>query len=551
MPKSIFQYRYKTENSKTGTNTANQNPTYQLPENPDIRKICDNLSGPGCQTFLIYNQYAQNLLAIHLQLIKHALMLKKSVIILVPEIILTPQYIAKFSEHFSDNLFIFHSGITPVRRKKIWYEIKHTCSAVVLGTRSAIFAPVRNLGLIIVEQEHDASYKEIERHFHYHARDVAVMRSQICQATAVLTSPTPSIESFHNAKIKKYELVKPLSNGEPAVRNSKQIALRLIDMHRSKNRILSVPLQYEIKSCLKNKKLVVLYLNRLGFTRVITCQDCGYIPLCPICAIPLILYREKNSLTCNTCKHHQFAYDYCPQCKGNNFQYQGIGTQKVAAEIKKTFPRVNIVRLDADSQKEKPISGSKNLLTENSILIITKLGIRELDYRHLGLFGIISADTGLFFPDFRAGEKTFQELSQIINQCRNMLDIKIIIQTYLADNYAVYLAVQGNYDKFYAKELIQREKLQYPPYSRLAVISVSSSKPNLREKAVAKIEARLDKIKTITMLGPTLSGPSKKTKKPAYQFLIKLQPNQSLANLISSQDLRFDKISVDINIDPL
>ena len=491
---------------------------------------------------------------IYLDIIQYTIANKKSAIILVPEIILTPKFIARFQESLGDSLYLLHSGLKLTERKRIWHELRSRDYSVVLGTRSTIFAPVKNLGLIIVDNESDSSYKEQERHFHYNARDIAVKRGQISKALTVLTSSFPSCESFYNAKTDKYELIS-IPSTEPKTKDR----VLLFDMRHSKDKILSPKLKFEIQDANHKNKQIVLFLNRRAYAKVMTCADCGHIPLCPNCAIPLVLHSQNNTLVCNMCKHKQPSFDFCPQCKGSEFTFSGIGTQKLLSEVKQIVPDPDILRLDSDVKL--PMSdtahGIRSTVHGNQILITTRLGIRDLDYSKLGLFGVISADTSLYVPDFRAQEKTFQELSKIIQESSINKDCKVIIQTYHPDNYAIYRSVQENYLKFFEQEIDSRNKLSYPPFTRLASINISA--PNLENtrKVATKIEKYLSKIKNITVLGPSLIPHPRKPRVQTYQFLIKIKSNQSLANLVPRKDLLSPtfmdngQCDVDINIDPL
>ncbi|MBS4014863.1 MAG: primosomal protein N' [Candidatus Latescibacteria bacterium] len=544
IPKNVYQYMQNVNSAGDEIDYSTKPPTYEFSEFPAVRKIISSLKEHQYKTFVLFNPDNKESAEIYLRLIEESLRLNKSTIILVPEIILTPKFIVRFKERLVDNLLCLHSGLKLSERKQTWYKIRNRACSIVLGTRSAIFAPVNNLGLVIVDAEHDLSYKEKERRFHFHARDLAVMRAQQSKAVAVLASSTPTCESFYNAKCKKYELV-----SIPKSAHKVKDRVLLVDMRRSKTRIISPKLKYEIRAAYKKGRPVVLFLNRLGFSRVITCQDCGHIPLCPTCEIPLVLHREGKLFTCSLCKHREVAFDYCPQCKGNDFLYQGIGTQQVAADINKIFPKVEILRIDKDSAKLLNFKSPMAKLT--SVLITTRLGIRDLDYSQLGLFGVVLADTTLFRSDFRAGEKTFQELNQIINQCKTNKDCKVIIQTYHPDNYAVYLAVQENYLKFFEQETALRRKLQYPPFTRLALITVSSPYSAVIEKISEHLEQKLQTIQNITVLGPTQIRPVKKKQQFAYQFLIKMPAGKSLSNFLSRQNFIYDKVDLDINIDPL
>jgi len=591
IPQSVYSYKQKTSAREKAINYDAKPPTYDLPEFPAVRKIIYGIKDNRYKTFLLFNpapidkaneenQKSERIsfsqannrcgaspdnkesIEIYLRIIEETLRLKKSTIILVPEIILSPKFITRFQERLGDYLFSLHSGLKLSERKRIWHEIRIKEYSLVLGARSAIFAPVKNLGLIIVDSEHDLSYKEQERHFHYNARDIAVVRAQISKAVTVLASPTPSCESFYNAKTNKYELATM-----PKQEQKTKDRVLLIDMRRSKDKVISPKLRYEIKSNYAKNKPCVLFLNRRGYAKVITCTDCGHIPLCPNCGIPLVLHREGDAFLCNLCKHKQPTFDFCPQCKGNDFIYQGIGTQKVVSEIKQIIRNPDISRLDSDTKQtlkpliepikrikdneEKSVSIRVNPWLQKKILITTRLGIRDLDYSQIGLFGILSADTALFMPDFRAQEKTFQELSKIIQESSVNKDCKVIIQSYRPDNYAIYLAVQENYLKFYEQEIDLRKKLNYPPFTRLASINFSS--PNLANvrKNAETIAKRLSEIKNILVLGPSLTQHPRKPRMPTYQLLVKMKPNQSLSNLISRKELMDDKVNIDINIDPI
>ncbi len=555
IPQSVYSYKPKTLEIKSEIEYTAKPPTYELPEFPAIRKIIYSLKQTLYKTFLLFNPDNKESIEIYLRMIEESLRLHKSTIILVPEIILTPKFITRFKERLGDYLFSLHSGLKLSERKRIWHEIRTKEYSVVLGTRSAIFAPVKNLGLIIIDNEHDLSYKEQERHFHYHARDIAVVRAQMSKAVTVLASPTPSCESFYNAKIGKYELVII-----PKQDKKSKERVFLIDMRRSKDRILSSKLKYEIKSSNDKGEQIVLFLNRRGYARVFSCFDCGYIPTCPQCGIPLIFHSDGKSFVCHICKHKETVFDFCPKCRGSDFTYQGIGTQKIESEVKKIIRNPDILRLDSDvklplSVVRRPLSHTEHEArsTEHGhkILITTRLGLRGLDYSQISLLGVISADTTLFLPDFRSQERTFQELSKIIEQCSPNKECKIIIQSYHTDNYSIYRAVQENYIRFYEQELETRKNLSYPPFIRLALIKLSSAQKNDAEKHAGIIMKKLGNIKNLTILGPSLAPVSRRPNTYTYQILIKMKPNVVLSNLITIKDLVSDKGKIDIDIDPM
>ncbi|MEO0083037.1 MAG: primosomal protein N' [candidate division WOR-3 bacterium] len=540
LPQSVYKLKPKFEVENSAIEYQAKPPTYELPNLPAVRKIINSLEQSQTKTFLLWQQ-TFDAAEIYLRLLEETLRLQKSAIVLVPEITLTPKYIARFQTRLGSYLSVFHSQIKLSARKQIWHKVKNNNLSVVLGTRSAIFLPIKNLGLIIVDDEHDISYKEQERHFHYHARDVAVMRAKITKTIAILASPTPSCESFYNAEIGKYELL-TLPKIKPKIKNQ----VLLVDMRKSSDKIISSKLKYEIKAAYQNKQRTVLYLNRRGYARVITCTDCGYVPTCPQCGISLIYHRE--SFLCHICQHRETVFDFCPKCHGSDFRYYGIGTQKIESEIKRFIPKTEILRIDTDAlklakQKIQDLNTAK-------IIIMTRLGFRELDFSQVNLFGVILADTTLFLPDFRSPERTFQELSNIIENCSNNKDCKVIIQSFHPDHYAIYRAVQGNYLKFYEQELQVRKKLNYPPFSRLATITIKPSKSNDAQKLSEKIANKLSQINNITVLGPSATPHPRKPQTLTHQILIKTKPNQTLANLINKEELTLDKVDIDINVDP-
>ncbi len=562
LPTSVYKYKPKTSILTSEIESTTKSPNDALSRFPSIRKIIYTLKDNKYKTYLLFNPDNKESIEIYLRLIEESLRLKKSVIILVPEIILTPKFVTRFKEQLGDCLFLLHSGLKLSERKRTWHEIRNKEYTVILGTRSAIFAPVKNLGLIIVDNEHDLSYKEQERHFHYNARDITVVRAQMNNAKVVLVSSTPSCESFYNAQTGKYELA-------IIPKQTKKIKdkVLLIDMRRSKDKVLSAKLKYEIQSVYDDGKNIVLFLNRRGFARVFSCFECGFIPTCPRCGIPLIFHSDGKTFTCHICKYQDPVFDFCPKCRGSEFTYQGIGTQKIESEIKKIIQNPDILRIDSDAKlimkpliepikrikdnEEKSVSIRVNPWLQKKIIITTRLGLSGLDYSRLGLFGIISADTTLFLPDFRAQERTFQELSKIIEQSSPNKECKIIIQSYHPDNFSIYLAVQGNYEKFFKQELETRKNLEYPPFVRLALIKITSPNKNDAEKHAEIIMKKLSNIKNLVLLGPSLEPVSKRPNTFTCQILIKMKHNVLLSNLISYNDLTSDKAKVDIDIDPM
>ncbi|MCX7785328.1 MAG: primosomal protein N' [candidate division WOR-3 bacterium] len=549
-----------------------------------LSKVSYQIKNNRFRVFLLFNPNGVDLTELYLKMIEEAVRLKKSAIILVPEINLTAKFIALFQSRLFSNFFCLHSGLKRSERKHIWWQIQSSDFSVVLGTRTAIFAPVKNLGLLIVDNEQDVTYKEQERLFHYNARDIALVRGQKSEAVVILSSATPSCESFYNAEIKKYELIMPYRNLEKRKKGFNSRTL-LIDMRRSRDKVISSQLRNAIISNCRQNRLVVLFLNRLGYARILSCNECGYIPLCPNCGISLTYHREKQLLLCHICQSRQPIFDFCPQCKGSDFFLHGFGSEKVESEVKKFINPNNVLRYDSDVQTQLKDDINQIICERNiKVFVTTKLGIRNLDFSNIGLVGIILADTSLFLPDFRAQERTFQELRQIIITSLHNPETKVIIQSYHPDHPALCYAVQADYKKFYNYEIKLRQKLNYPPFSRLALISISSNQKEIVLRVTENLTKRIVEISSqlnmfsngenikkaynqkfqcqsdlIKLLGPSLLSFTKGPYRFTCQILIKLKPNLSLSNLISKEDINSyinkdinkKDVKIDINIDPI
>lgn len=581
-----------TDSSKPAITTpdkeSNQNTDVALGFESGLRKISYYLKNNCFQPFLLFNNTAADLsdrdkIEFYLRMIEEAIKFKKSVIVLVPEVNIIPQFIAHFQSRLNDDFFCFHSALKHSERRRIWWQIHSRDFAVVLGTRSSIFAPVKNLGLIIVDNEQEISYKEQERHSHYNARDVALVRGQKSKAVVVLSSATPSCESFYNMQIKKYE---PITLQPNLTKSQKSVSGQtiLIDLRRSKDKIISFPLRSAIISHCRQNKRVLLFINRLGYARVLSCNDCGYIPLCSHCGVSLTFHREKKVLLCHVCQTSQPIFDLCPQCKGSDFFLHGFGSEKIESEVKKFINPNKVLRYDSDVQKSLKESINQLLHSRDiKVLVTTKLGVRNLDFADVNLVGIILADTTLFLPDFRAQERTFQETRQIIIRALHNKDAKVIIQSYHPDHPAIRYAVQANYKKFYDYEIKMRQKLFYPPFSRMALISISSNQKEVAMSVAEKFTKKLLEIRSnlnimrnindnkinqetnlnrdvfkvnpmIEVLGPTHLPRYKHSYRHTYQLLLKLNPKLSLSNLITRAEINTllkKNTDIDVDIDPI
>ena len=431
---------------------------------------------------------------IYLRSISETLKRGQGVIFLLPEIYLTSRVIARFRAQFEEGLAILHSRLSPRQRYREWRKIKEGEASVVVGTRLAVFAPLANPGLIIVDEEEDPSYKQEEAP-RYWAREVAIKRAEKKGAVVLLGSNTPSLGSYYRASQGEYGLVTLASGKEEG-------KVKIIDMRREpEGIILSRPLKEAVEKNLEKEKKTVLLINRRGFANFLLCRDCGRALLCPNCLVSLTYYFKDKNLYCHYCNYQGKAPDICPHCRGYHLSYFGTGTERVEEEVKKLFPQVRILRMDKDVVPRKysrKKSSQETFLSrfqeeEIDILVGTRMALRALDLPEVTLVGVILADTSLHLPDFRSGERTFRLLTQVTK--RDIASREVIIQTYNPQSHALSAAGSISYEDFYEKEISARRELKYPPFSRLVRIII-------RGPEEAKVE------ETILSLGKTLSSPN-------------------------------------------
>ncbi len=412
---------------------------------------------------------------VYLQAIAQTMKLGKSAIVLVPEISLTPQTVRRFRSRFGDQLSILHSRLSDGERFDEWHRISRHESAIAVGARSALFAPFRNLGLIVVDEEHDSSYKQSEAP-RYSARDVAVMRGRLENAVVILGSATPSAESSYNASSGKYVLA----------RLSKQIStqmtprIRIVDQRlggapeQGKSSFFSSILIDAVQERLERGEQSILFLNRRGYARVMLCQKCGYEAVCPNCSVNFTYSKKRQTLSCHLCGKTIPAPRQCPTCRSSEISYNGVGTEKVEAAAAAIFTNARIARMDSDSMRSV---GDYEMILERfrraeiDILIGTQMIAKGLHFPNVTLVGVINADSGLMMPDFRAPERTFQLLTQVAGRAgRGDIRGEVIIQTYNPDNEAIKFAVMQDFDGFSRYDLEVREMLSYPPFARLIAV---------------------------------------------------------------------------------
>ncbi len=477
-----------------------------------IDTIAENLDPFSFKTFLLHGVTGSGKTQVYIELVKKVLAQNKSALILVPEISLTPQMTSRMYNNFGDLVSVQHSRMSPGERYDSWRKILKGKARVIIGARSALFSPIQNPGLIVVDEEHDGSYKQIDSPPKYHARDAAIIMGQIMECPVLLGSATPSIESMYNARTGKYTLLELTER----IDNAKLPVIRLVNIavERKKKKMENVFSQVlidHIADRLKKKEGVIILQNRRGFSTQIYCEDCGEIESCENCSVPMVFHINKNMLQCHYCNLIKKVPNACTHCGSLNIKYFGTGTERVEDELDYYFPNASIKRIDSDSINKK--NALSNILQsfgngEIDILVGTQMVSKGLDFSRVTLVGVISAETTLWLPDFRADERTFQLLTQVSGRAgRSSTAGEVIIQTQNEKNFTLQKVLMNDYDGFYQKEIFSREKMGYPPFTRLCLIE-TKDKDEEKAKGAAKDFhtelARYSKYLKITSAAPAV-----------------------------------------------
>jgi primosomal protein N' (replication factor Y) len=438
-----------------------------------VTQSVDTLQPP---VILLHGVTGSGKTEVYLQAIAHALKQGKGAIVLVPEIALTPQTIERFRGRFGDTVAILHSHLSSGERHDEWHRIHDGEALIAIGARSAVFAPVKDLGLIVVDEEHENTYKQEEAP-RYNARDVAVMRGRLEGCAVVLGSATPALESFHNARTGKYRLVEM----KHRVDHRSMPFMRIVDMRVEAEKtgrvsVFSRDLVEAVRRRLDKAEQVMLFLNRRGYATSLTCPKCGYVAMCGQCSIALTYHRHDELLKCHVCGDVHRVPERCPGCQDPAFKFTGIGTQRVELAVGKIFPGAKVTRMDADATTGK--DSHRRILADFrigkiDILVGTQMIAKGLDFPNVTLIGVLNADTSLHMPDFRAGERTFQLLTQVAGRAgRGELPGEVIVQTFTPFHQAIQAARQLDYDGFCDKEFEFRRELGYPPFGRLLCVAI-------------------------------------------------------------------------------
>ena len=468
---------------------SNENKKLKLTEEQELalEKVENSIEEKKFEEFLLYGVTGSGKTEVYMQLIEKVIKNGKSAILLVPEISLTPQMLDRFIGRFGkDKIAVLHSKLSIGERHDEWIRIKEEKSKIVIGARSAIFAPVKNLGIIIIDEEHDSSYKS-ESSPRYNAKEIA---EKICKENNIpllLGSATPDINTFYRTNLENIDDRKiTLLKLTKRANNSSLPKVKIVDLKKElaigNKTMFSTLLHKLIEENLKNKHQTILFLNRRGYSTFIMCRECGYTMKCPNCNISLTYHSFQNKLKCHYCGHEENPVNICPNCGSTKIRYFGTGTQKIEEEVKKEFPEASIIRMDVDTVSKK--NSHEEILNkfkkENiDILIGTQMVVKGHHFPNVTLVGVIEADSSLNIDDFRANERTFQILTQVAGRAgREQLPGKVVVQTYNPNSFAIELSKGQNYDLFYKTEIELRKQLNYPPFCDIIVVGFSGRDNN-------------------------------------------------------------------------
>jgi primosomal protein N' (replication factor Y) len=523
----------------------------------------------GSNVFLLHGVTGSGKTEVYLQAIAHALEQGKGAIVLVPEISLTPQTVERFKARFSAGTLktlvaVLHSHLSSGERHDEWHKIRQGRARIVIGARSAIFAPVEPLGLIVVDEEHEQSYKQEEAP-RYHARDVAIVRAGMEGATVVLGSATPSLESYHNCRKGKYRLLEMLERAD----DKKMPLVRVVDMRQAIHGAKGVPifspqLKEAIAGRLERGEQTILFLNRRGYSTSLMCPKCGFVAECPNCSVSLTYHRQEQRLRCHICGHDQPAPAVCPneKCRSAAIRYSGLGTQKVEETLAKLFPHARIKRMDSDALKRKEdyrrILGDFRT-AKIDVLVGTQMIAKGLHFPNVTLVGIIHADLALHQPDFRAGERTFQLLTQVAGRAgRGDIEGEVFVQSFTPFHPAVQFARRHDFPGFYEQELEFREQLNYPPIHRIALLILKGRNEEKVQFAAAhvvrELQGALKECKGLNIVGPAPAPLLRAETFYRYHIMLRSPGMSELSRRLAALAARLtlpEDVTLAVDIDPV
>lgn len=524
----------------------------------DQKSVVDEvLANTGYFPYLLFGVTGSGKTEVYMELIEDALNKGKTSIVLVPEISLTPQMVLRFQKRFGDNIAAIHSALSDGEKYDEWRRIVKGEAKIVIGARSAIFAPLNNIGMIIIDEEHSDSYKQDDSNPRYNAKDIALLRGKYHNCPVIMGSATPSLEVFARAKKGVFKLLEL-----PNRINGKSLPhINIVDMNemisKTKGHFSPVLLETISARLLKNEQIILL-LNRRGYSSFVTCKNCGYTFKCPNCDITLTYHKSSRTLRCHYCGYGTKVYDTCPECHEKSINDLGVGTEKVEEELNKLFPESKILRMDFDTTSrkgmhEKMIKAFKN--HEYDILLGTQIVSKGLDFDNVTLVGVINADTSLNIPDFRSSETTFSLLAQVAGRAgRSDKEGEVIIQTFNPEHYAIQYTKKHDYLGFYNREMSIRRELKYPPYYYICYVKISGKDNKyIYEESLKITKLFHNKLINMIILGPSPCTIFKLNNIYRYGIILKYKKDEDLREVLNKviehyKDNR--NIKIDVNFNP-
>lgn len=524
----------------------------------DQKLVVDEvLANTGYFPYLLFGVTGSGKTEVYMELIEDSLNKGKTSIVLVPEISLTPQMVLRFQKRFGDNIAAIHSALSDGEKYDEWRRIVKGEAKIVIGARSAIFAPLNNIGMIIIDEEHSDSYKQDDSNPRYNAKDIALLRGKYHNCPVIMGSATPSLEIFARAKKGVFKLLEL-----PNRINGKSLPhINIVDMNemisKTKGHFSPVLLEAISARLLKNEQIILL-LNRRGYSSFVTCKNCGYTFKCPNCDITLTYHKSSRTLRCHYCGYGTKVYDTCPECHEKSINDLGVGTEKVEEELNKLFPESRILRMDFDTTSrkgmhEKMIKAFKN--HEYDILLGTQIVSKGLDFDNVTLVGVINADTSLNIPDFRSSETTFSLLAQVAGRAgRSDKEGEVIIQTFNPEHYAIQYTKKHDYLGFYNREMSIRRELKYPPYYYICYVKISGKDNKyIYEESLKITKLFHNKLINMIILGPSPCTIFKLNNIYRYGIILKYKKDEDLREVLNKviehyKDNR--NIKIDVNFNP-
>lgn len=507
--------------------------------------------------FLLFGVTGSGKTEVYMQIIEKVLKKGKTAIILVPEISLTPQMVEQFSNRFGNQIAALHSALSEGEKYDEWRRIARGEANIVIGARSAIFAPLKNIGIIIMDEEHSDSYKQGDKNPRYHARDIAIWRGKYHSCPVLLGSATPSLESMARAQKGVYELV----TLQERVNGKMLPEVEIIDMNQESKRSsyhITNTLLKNLNDCIKRGDQAILFLNRRGFSTFVTCKNCSEVIKCPNCDITLTYHKSNKMLRCHYCGYATPLPKECPKCHENSLSDLGVGTEKIEEELHILLPSVKVLRMDVDTTSKK--GAHKKMIDafrnhEYDILLGTQIVAKGLDFSDVTLVGVINADTSLNIPDFRSSENTYSLLSQVAGRSgRSSKTGKVLIQTFNPDHYAISFVKHHDYLGFYNEEMKIRKRLGYPPFYFLCYLKISGKEADCLFQESLKIKRSLERnLQYTTILGPTTLAVFKVNNIYRYGIILKYKKEDMLYDILLKIQNHYKnnhKIKVDIDFNP-